>query len=136
MGGFYLLSQGTSFFLCVSRICDNSMNSPTNLLGFTSEHHPNKDSHSLCLISPCIWQECVLLQDLRFSWWWKQNSLFSELLCHTMWWLNTNISEDHAASIFRIELQEQPIKPQILCSSCSHTSHAISTFKCHTGSKF
>jgi len=41
---------------------------------------------------------CILLTMLH------ENSWFSVLLHHIIWWLDTNILEDYASSIFRVEV--------------------------------
>jgi hypothetical protein len=54
------------------------------------------------------------MQNFWFSWWRCYNLWFSGLLHHVVWWLDTSLSEDHAALIFRVEENEGRMVPQII----------------------
>jgi len=48
-------------------------------------------------------KDLCMVQDLRFSQWWRFKS--SGLWHHIVLWLDTSISENHTAFIFRVKME-------------------------------
>jgi len=64
------------------------------------------------LLSLCH-ETSVMMQDLRFSWWWCFKLRSSGSWCHIVLWYDTNASEVHAAPICRcMDLWNIGILPQ------------------------
>lgn len=72
--------------------------------------------HALCIwihygccclaVSSTVMNRFATTWDLRFSHPWRENTWFSGLLHHVVWWLDASISEDSAASVFKAEMQQ------------------------------